>query len=71
MAKDIHVPLRRIQQIVIEKRGITADTALRLSKFFGTTPQFWMNLQDDYEVYCALQAAGKDIEAIKTYEAPV
>lgn len=67
LAKDIHVPPPRIHDIVLEKRGITADTALRLSKFFGTTAQFWMNLQDDYEIHRALLEAKEDIESIRAY----
>ena len=50
LAKDITVPPRRINEIVKGKRGISADTALRLSRYFGTSPQFWMNLQDHYEL---------------------
>ncbi len=50
LSKDISVPPRRINEIVKEKRGITADTALRLSRYFGTSAQFWMNLQDHYEL---------------------
>ncbi len=50
LAKDISVPPRRINEIVKEKRGITADTALRLSRYFGTSAQFWMNLQNQYEL---------------------
>jgi len=68
LAKSIHVPTPRVHDIVSEKRGITADTALRLSQFFGTTPQFWMNLQDDYEMYCALRLEKEDIQSIKPYE---
>lgn len=68
LAKSIHVPTPRVHDIVLEKRGITADTALRLSQFFGTTPQFWMNLQDDYEMYCALRLEKEDIQSIKPYE---
>jgi addiction module HigA family antidote len=48
LAKDISVPARRINEIVHGKRSITADTALRLSRYFGTTAQFWMNLQDHF-----------------------
>jgi len=48
LAKDISVPPRRINEIVHEKRGITADTALRLGRFFGMSPQFWLNLQSRY-----------------------
>lgn len=49
LAKQLHVPVPRINDIVLEKRGIKADTALRLARFFGTTQQFWMNLQSSYE----------------------
>src|ERR1700679_1623232 len=50
LAKRLRVPPPRINDIVLERRGITADTALRLSRFFGTTEQFWLNLQGAYEI---------------------
>jgi addiction module HigA family antidote len=50
LAKDVNVPPRRINEIVHGKRGISADTALRLSKYFGTTERFWMNLQTRYDL---------------------
>ena len=50
LAKSIHVPARRINEIVLGKRAITAGTALRLAQFFGTSEQFWMGLQDDFEL---------------------
>ena len=50
LAKDISVPPRRINEIVHEKRGISADTALRLSRFFGTSENFWINLQSRYDL---------------------
>lgn len=50
LAKDISVPPRRINEIVHGLRGITADTALRLSRYFGTTEMFWMNLQARYDM---------------------
>jgi addiction module HigA family antidote len=50
MAMDIHVPARRINEIVHGKRRITADTALRLGRFFGNSPQFWLGLQMDYDL---------------------
>jgi len=50
IAKDISVPPRRINEIVHGKRAITADTALRLSRYFGTTERFWMNLQGRYDI---------------------
>ena len=54
LAKEIGVPPRRINEIVHGKRAITADTALRFSKFFGTTAQFWLNLQAHYELDCLI-----------------
>jgi antitoxin HigA-1 len=50
LAKDISVPPRRINEIVHGKRSVTADTALRLSRYFGTTPRFWLNLQAQYDL---------------------
>ena len=50
LALDIRVPARRINEIVQGKRRITADTALRLAKFFGMSPQFWLGLQMDYDL---------------------
>lgn len=50
LAKDISVPPRRINEIVHGKRSITADTALRLGRFFGMSPQFWLNLQTRYDL---------------------
>ena len=50
LAKDIHVPARRINEIVHGKRSITADTALRLSRYFGLSERFWLNLQSRYDL---------------------
>jgi len=50
LAKQIRVPAPRVNDIVLERRGITADTALRLARFFGTSEEFWMNLQAAYEI---------------------
>ena len=55
----------RINEIVRERRGITADTALRLARFFNTSHQFWMNLQAAYDLQCAEDAAGRAIARIK------
>lgn len=60
LAKAIRVPPRRINEIVLGKRGITADTELRLGKFFGMEAQFWMNLQSHYDLEVA-----KDAIAVK------
>jgi len=50
LARDISVSPRRINEIVLGKRGVTADTALRLARYFGTTEKFWLGLQDDYDL---------------------
>lgn len=50
LAKDISVPPRRINEIVHGKRSVTADTALRLARYFGTTPRFWLSLQAQYDL---------------------
>ncbi|MGZ4023290.1 MAG: HigA family addiction module antitoxin [Flavisolibacter sp.] len=50
LARYLEVPTPRIHDIILKKRGITADTALRLAHYFGTTAKFWMNLQDSYEL---------------------
>jgi addiction module HigA family antidote len=50
LAQDLHVPATRIAEIVKGRRAITADTALRLARYFQTSTQFWMNLQDQYEL---------------------
>jgi addiction module HigA family antidote len=59
LAKDISVSPRRINEIVHEKRSITADTALRLGRFFGMTPQFWLNLQNRYDLETTEDLVGK------------
>lgn len=63
LAVRLHVPAPRINDIVRERRGITPDTALRLSRFFGTTPEFWMNLQTSYDLKTARSDLGSRIEA--------
>lgn len=63
LAVSIGVPPRRINQIVHGKRGITADTALRLAKYFGTSAEFWINLQSHYELDRAEDVAGEQISA--------
>lgn len=62
LAKALAVPTNRITSILNEQRGITADTALRLAKFFGTSPDFWMSLQSSYDVKKARVAVGQEIE---------
>ena len=65
LAKSLHVPAPRINDIVLGKRGITADTAIRLARFFGTTEEFWMNLQASFEVRAARLRLTKEIERIQ------
>lgn len=62
LAKAIHVPPRRINEIVKGQRAITADTALRLGRFFDMTPQFWLNLQTQYDVEVAENALGNRLD---------
>ena len=62
LAVSIGVPPRRINEIVHGKRGITADTALRLAKYFGTSAEFWMGLQATYDLEMARDAAARLIE---------
>lgn len=68
LALDIHVPVPRINAIVHGKRSITADTALRLGAYFGIEPQFWMNLQTNYDIGKA--SADSPWQHIKDYIAP-
>ena len=61
-AKALDVPANRITAILNEQRSITADTALRLARFFGSTPDFWMSLQSGYDVKKARESVGIEIE---------
>jgi len=63
LARALHVPPNRVTGIVNGERAISADTALRLSRFFGTTPQFWLNLQTHYDLTVAERVYAKKIEA--------
>ncbi|MEO8798930.1 MAG: HigA family addiction module antitoxin [Polyangiaceae bacterium] len=63
LAASLHVPANRISAIVNGERNVTADTALRLAKFFGTTPEFWLNLQQAFELRTA--EAGTDLRTIR------
>lgn len=62
LALDLGVPQRRINEIVLGKRRITADTALRLAKYFGTSPQFWMGLQTDYDLDVTSDSLGDRLD---------
>jgi addiction module HigA family antidote len=65
LARAIAVPPRRINEIVLGKRAITADTALRLARYFGTSEQFWMGLQSDFDLEEARKQLGRKIDAIE------
>ena len=70
LAMDISVPPRRINEIVHGKRSITADTALRLGRFFGMSPQFWLNLQNRYDLEVAEDSLSdrldKEVQVLKS-----
>jgi antitoxin HigA-1 len=65
LAKRLRVPAPRINDIVLERRGVSADTAVRLSRFFGTTEQFWLNLQAAYEISRVKAEHAAEIELIE------
>ena len=66
LAKDIGIPQTRVSEILKGNRRITADTALRLSKYFGNSAKFWLGLQDDFDLEEERKAKGSSINAIKT-----
>ena len=67
LSMDIGVPQTRISEILKGNRSITADTALRLSKYFGNTPNFWLGLQNDFDIEEELLFKGSDLKLIKRY----
>jgi len=69
LARQIDVPANRISQILKGERDITADTAMRLGHFFGTSAQFWMNLQSIYDLRIAQNQNGRAIKALPTLKA--
>jgi addiction module HigA family antidote len=69
LSLDIAVPQTRISEILKGNRSVTADTALRLSKYFGNTPNFWLGLQNDFDIEEALLLKGSDLKLIKRYSA--
>lgn len=68
LARRIKVPTNRVTQILGGSRAVTADTALRLGRFFGASALFWLNLQKLYELDLAAQSMGQDINAITPYD---
>jgi addiction module HigA family antidote len=69
-ARQIDVPANRISQIIAGKRAVTGDTALRFGHWFGTDPQFWLNLQAQYDLAVANQQTGEAIRHLPTRNAP-
>ncbi len=70
LAKELHVPANRLSQIVQGKRGITADTSLRLARYFGFTPEYWLNMQAYYDLEITRRKSTRNIERkIKPREA--
>jgi addiction module HigA family antidote len=61
LARELHIPTNRVTQILNGRRAITADTALRLGRWFGTGPELWMNLQKQYELRLAEEQVGQEI----------
>lgn len=68
LAKETFIPQTRISEIIKGNRRITADTALRLAKFFGTSAKFWLGMQDDYDLEEEKNDKGKEINSIKPLE---
>ena len=67
LAQAIHVPYQRVNELVNKKRGVTPSTALRLARFFGVSPDFWLNLQTRWDLYRAQEKERAELEAIQDY----
>jgi addiction module HigA family antidote len=65
LADRIHVPYQRVNELINGRRGVTPSTALRLSRFLGTTPEFWLNLQLTWDLYHALRNEAEDLKRIR------
>ena len=70
LASGIHVPYQRVNELVNQRRGVTPSTALRLSRYFGTTPDFWMNLQLRWDLYQAQQEEADVLQSIRKVKRP-
>ncbi len=68
LAKELHTSFRAINELVNTKRGITTEMALKLAKFFGTTPQLWLNLQNNYDLYRVAKKQSDILKSIHTIE---
>jgi addiction module HigA family antidote len=69
LARDLDVPVGRINQIIHGRRAITADTALRLARYFGTSPELWLGLQNDYDLRCAKRKLGNNLNRVHICQA--
>jgi len=67
LAHELHVPVPRINDIVLEKRAISADTAVRLAKFFSTTESFWLGMQADYDAHQTRKSLQKELAKISPF----
>ncbi len=67
LSKDLKIPQTRISEIIKGKRRITADTALRLSKYFGNSAKFWLGIQDDYDIEVEKESKQKELNEIEHY----
>jgi addiction module HigA family antidote len=68
LSKDLNIPQTRVSEIIKGNRRITADTALRLSKYFGNSAKFWLGLQDDYDIEEEKNAKANELSAIRQFE---
>jgi addiction module HigA family antidote len=71
LARDIEIPQTRISEILRGNRRITADTALRLSKYFGNSAKFWLGVQDDFDIEAEITAKSTELKSIKSLNAKV
>jgi antitoxin HigA-1 len=71
LAKDIEIPQTRVSEIIKGNRRITADTALRFSRYFGNSAKFWLGLQDDFDIEAELATKSSAIKAIRTFNSKV
>jgi addiction module HigA family antidote len=68
LAKELQTSFRAVNELINGKRGVTVEMALRLSKYFGTTPQLWLNLQNQYDLYKVLKNKKEIFDNLKAYE---
>jgi antitoxin HigA-1 len=68
LAHELHIPVPRINDIVLERRAITADTAVRLAKFFATTEAFWLGMQADYDAHQIKKSLQKELRKINRFK---